>query len=102
MMDELIREIGLAKVKCWHFNDSKGKLGSKLDRHTHIGQGEVTSEGFRLILNDPRWDGIAMLLETPKEEDLKDDVLNLARLCALVADTTRIPPGLQDKQPVSE
>lgn len=97
MMDELRREIGLDKVKCWHFNDSKGKLGSRLDRHTHIGEGEVTNEGFRLILNDPCWDGIAMLLETPKEEDLQDDKLNLARLCALVTDKTRVPPGLQDK-----
>lgn len=96
MMDELRREIGLDKVKCWHFNDSKGKLGSKLDRHTHIGEGEVTNEGFRLILNDPCWDGIPMLLETPKEEDLQDDKLNLERLCALVNDKTRVPPGLRD------
>ena len=95
MMEEVESEIGLATVKCWHFNDSKGTLGSHLDRHVHIGQGELGEECFRFILNDPRWDGVAMLLETPKKEDLKDDVLNLQRLCALVDDAERIPPGLR-------
>ena len=94
MMDDIQREIGLDKVKCWHFNDSKGKVGSRLDRHTDIGAGEIGLEGFRFILNDPRWDGIAMLLETPKEDDLIDDVKNLAQLCALVVDPVRVPLGL--------
>ena len=95
MMEELIREIGLDKVGCWHFNDSKGALASRVDRHEHIGEGEIGLEGFRHIINDERWEGVAMLLETPKEDDLKDDVQNLARLCALVADPERVPPGLQ-------
>ena len=95
MMAEIAAEIGLDRVKCWHFNDSKGKLGSHLDRHWHIGEGEIGLAGFRFILNDPRWDGVAMLLETPKEDDLVDDVKNLARLCELVVDRERIPPGLQ-------
>jgi deoxyribonuclease IV len=94
-MNEIEREIGLEQVKCWHLNDSKGVLGSKLDRHTHIGAGEVTESGFRLLINDLRWARVAMLLETPKEEDLQDDVRNLAHLCSLVADPTRIPPGLR-------
>lgn len=94
-MEEVDREIGRAAVKVWHLNDSKGKLGSHIDRHTHIGQGEIGELGFRLILNDPRWDGIAMLLETPKEDDLADDRMNLARLCGLVDDPARIPPGLR-------
>ncbi len=94
-MDEVEREIGRAAVKVWHLNDSKGKLGSHIDRHTHIGQGEIGETGFRMILNDPRWDGIAMLLETPKEDDLADDRMNLARLCGLVDDAERIPPGLR-------
>jgi deoxyribonuclease-4 len=95
MMDEIEAEIGLATVRCWHVNDSKGALGSRLDRHTHIGEGEIGLEGFRLLLNDPRWAGIPMLLETPKEEDLAEDARNLAQLCALVTDPARIPPGLQ-------
>ncbi|MFN8491825.1 MAG: deoxyribonuclease IV [Caldilineaceae bacterium] len=94
MIAEIDAEIGLERVKCWHFNDSKGKLGSHLDRHWHIGEGEIGLEGFRHILNDPRWDGIAMLLETPKEEDLVDDVKNLATLCTLVENPERVPSGI--------
>lgn len=96
MLAELDRELGLSAVKCWHLNDSKGKLGSHVDRHIHIGDGEIGAAAFGLVLNDPRWDGIPMLLETPKEDDLKDDVMNLHRLVALVEDSERIPPGLRD------
>lgn len=95
MMDEIDSEIGLARVGCWHFNDSKGKLASHLDRHEHIGQGEIGMEGFRHIINDKRWFGIAMLLETPKGDDLEEDVENLARLCSLADNQDRVPPGLR-------
>jgi len=94
-MAEVDRWLGFAAVKVWHFNDSKGVLGSNLDRHVHIGEGEIGAEGFRHILNDARWDGIAMLLETPKEDTLEEDATNLARLCALVEDSARIPLGLR-------
>ena len=94
MLEELDRELGLSVLKCWHLNDSKGALGSHLDRHTHIGEGEIGVEGFRYVLNDPRWDGIPMLLETPKEDDLKEDLMNLQKLCSLVEDAVRIPVGL--------
>lgn len=92
---EVERWLGREAVKVWHFNDSKGALGSNLDRHVHIGEGEIGVDGFRHILNDPRWDGIAMLLETPKDDTLTEDAMNLARLCALVDDPARIPPGLR-------
>ncbi|BAM00382.1 MULTISPECIES: deoxyribonuclease IV [Caldilinea] len=94
-MREVDRWLGVETVKVWHFNDSKGTLGSNVDRHVHIGEGEIGEEGFRHILNDPRWDGIAMLLETPKDDTLAEDAMNLARLCALVEDVERIPPGLR-------
>ncbi len=94
-MDELAATVGLSVVRCWHFNDSKGKLGSNVDRHTHIGEGEIGESAFGRILNDPRWAGIPMLLETPKEADLQDDIKNLHRLAGLVADPQRIPPGLR-------
>ncbi len=97
-MGDVACELGPAAVKVWHFNDSKGALASKLDRHVHIGEGEIGLEGFRFILNDPRWEGLGMLLETPKEDTLEDDVANLARLCALVEDVDRIPPGLRRVQ----
>ena len=54
------------------------------------------------ILNDPAWDGIAMLLETPKDDTLAEDAANLARLCALVEDTARIPPGLRARKQADE
>ncbi len=95
MMAELDAELGVKTVGCLHFNDSKGDFDSRKDRHTHIGEGAIGVEGFRLILNDLRWDGTAMLLETPKDDDLADDVRNLAALCALVEDEDRIPPGLR-------
>ncbi len=94
-MDELAQTVGLSVVRCWHFNDSKGKLGSHVDRHTHIGDGELGETAFDRILNDPRWDGIPMLLETPKEDDLQDDIKNLHRLAGLVVDSRRIPLGLR-------
>jgi deoxyribonuclease-4 len=95
-MQDVRDNLGLAAVKVWHFNDSKGALASNLDRHAHIGEGEIGLEGFRWILNDRTWDGIAMLLETPKEDTLAEDAANLARLCALVEDVERIPHGLRE------
>lgn len=91
------RNLGLEAVKVWHFNDSKGALASNLDRHVHIGEGEIGLQAFRWILNDPVWDGLAMLLETPKDDTLAEDAANLARLCALVDDPDRIPVGLRSK-----
>lgn len=95
LLEELERELGLGALRVWHLNDSKGVLGSHVDRHTHIGEGEIGEEAFGRILNDVRWRGIPMLLETPKDADLKDDVKNLGRLCALVNDGERVPPGLR-------
>jgi deoxyribonuclease-4 len=96
LLDEVDRELGLAAVKCWHLNDSKGGLGSRIDRHTHIGEGEIGLDGFRMILNDLRWQGVPFLLETPKEDDLQEDIQNLRQLCALVEDPARIPQGLRN------
>lgn len=94
-MDQLELEIGRDTVKVWHFNDSKGALGSNLDRHVHIGEGEIGAEGFRYILNDPRWDGVPVLIETPKDDTLDEDRMNIARLVSLLNDPERIPPGLR-------
>lgn len=96
MMETIDRTVGLEKVQCWHFNDSKHGCNSRKDRHTHIGEGEVGLEGFRFILNDPRWDGVPMVLETPKDEDNDgNDARNLAALAALVEDQARLPEGLR-------
>jgi deoxyribonuclease-4 len=76
--------IGLDRLAVFHFNDSKHDLGSRRDRHEHIGEGYVGLEGFRLIVNDLRFKETPMLLETPKSKDMHEDVKNLARLRALV------------------
>ncbi len=77
---EFDRVIGLERLRCFHFNDSKHDLGSGKDRHTHIGQGFVGRDGFRHIIADPRFAHVPMLLETPKAEDMAEDVENLAIL----------------------
>ena len=76
--------IGIKQIKAIHLNDSRGELGSRLDRHEHIGQGRLRLKAFRLILNDPRFQDLPMLLETPKGKDLKEDIQNLTTLKSLL------------------
>ncbi len=75
--------IGLDRLKFFHLNDSKRPLGSRVDRHEHIGRGEIGLEGFRLLLNDQRFQNHPMVLETPKGKDLKEDKKNLRVLRSL-------------------
>jgi deoxyribonuclease-4 len=77
--------IGLPRLRAFHLNDSKGALGSHLDRHAHIGRGEVGLETFRLLLNDARFRGLPMVIETEKGDDLAEDRKNLAVLRSLLA-----------------
>ena len=58
--------IGLGRLKVFHLNDSKKPLGSRLDRHEHIGRGSIGVEPFRRLLQDQRFAGLPMVLETPK------------------------------------
>lgn len=81
----LDRTIGLARLRAFHLNDSKGALGSRVDRHAHIGRGEVGLESFRLLLNDVRFRGLPMVIETEKGDDLAEDRTNLALLRSLLA-----------------
>ena len=83
-MTEFDRLVGLGRIKCFHFNDSKKGLGSRVDRHDHIGTGMVGLAAFGFILNDPRFASVPMILETPKSEDMHEDVENLGRLRELV------------------
>jgi len=75
--------IGLGRLKAVHLNDSKGELGSRKDRHEHIGQGHIGLAGFRQLLNDPRMERLPGLLETPKSDDLHEDRQNLTVLRSL-------------------
>ncbi len=77
--------VGIDQLGALHFNDSKGELGSHLDRHEYIGQGEIGVEGFRNFMTDVRLEGLPALLETDKSEDLHEDreAIELLRsLCA--------------------
>jgi len=79
--------IGLARVKAFHLNDSKQGLGSRVDRHEHIGRGKLGLAPFRHLLNDPRFAGTPMYLETAKEQEDGEemDVVNLRTLRELLA-----------------
>ncbi|MCL4284222.1 MAG: deoxyribonuclease IV [Fimbriimonadaceae bacterium] len=79
---ELGRWVGLDRVKAVHANDSKKGLGSRVDRHAHIGEGEIGMEAFRLLVNDPRWIEVPILLETPDAETMHK--VNLERLKSLL------------------
>ena len=83
-MDEFDSLIGLDQFVALHMNDSKTPLGSRVDRHAHIGQGHIGMEGFRHIVNDARFRTLPACLETPKSKDLREDVENLATLRSLV------------------
>jgi deoxyribonuclease IV len=72
------RIVGLDRLKAFHLNDSKKPCGSRVDRHEHIGKGCLGLDPFRRLVNDPRFAGLPMLLETPKldtpESRKKSDV----------------------------
>jgi deoxyribonuclease-4 len=79
------RSIGLGRLKLFHLNDSKRGIGSRVDRHEHIGKGQIGLEGFRCLLNDPRFRHHPMILETPKGKTLAQDRRNLRVLRSLIA-----------------
>ena len=84
-IDALEADVGIANVGAFHLNDSKKPLGSRVDRHQHIGDGEIGVEAFRLLLNDERFRGIPKLLETPKPVEHESDRKNLTLLRGLLS-----------------
>ncbi|MHB8971448.1 MAG: deoxyribonuclease IV [Pirellulaceae bacterium] len=87
-MRQLQRLVGLDRIKAVHVNDSKREFGSRVDRHEHIGRGQVGIQAFARLLNDRRFQKIPMYLETPKGEDPQTkkpwDEINLRQLRRLV------------------
>jgi deoxyribonuclease IV len=83
-VSEFDRVLGLERLKCFHFNDSKKGLASRVDRHDHVGTGQLGLAPFGFILNDLRFAGTPMILETPKSEDMHEDVENLRVLRGLI------------------
>lgn len=76
--------VGLDRLQCFHMNDSKKDLGSRVDRHDHIGKGFIGVEGFTNIMNDKKLERVPKILETPKEKDQKEDLENIKVLQSLV------------------
>ncbi len=72
--------VGFDRLVALHINDSKGEIGSRRDRHEHIGEGYIGVNGFRNIMTDQRLLRIPKILETPKGEDLREDMINLRLL----------------------
>jgi deoxyribonuclease-4 len=75
--------VGFDAVRVWHMNDAKAAMGSKLDRHEHIGKGTMGLEPFRRLLNDKRFAHSAFIAETPEDEP-SDEEMNVKALKGLV------------------
>ncbi len=103
MLDDLDASIGLARVPLFHMNDSKTPLGSRLDRHEHIGKGKIGREAFARILNHPRLSaavpgglpGRAFILETPIDAP-GDDRSNVRALWELAGVHVQQAPGAEN------
>lgn len=86
VMDAFDRTVGLERLRLFHVNDSRSGLGSRVDRHAHLGQGELGEAGFVGLMRDPRFVEVARILETPKDDEATAaDRRNLDFLRRLVA-----------------
>lgn len=84
VMKEFDDIVGLERLKCMHLNDSKKELGSRVDRHEHIGKGYIGIEGFTNIMNDEEIAHVPKILETPKGKECLEDIENLKVLRGLI------------------
>ncbi len=81
-MDQVDKLFGSRRVLGLHLNDSKVPLGKRVDRHEHLGLGEIGIDCFKWIVQDARWASTPKVLETPKSEDMHEDVENLTKLAS--------------------
>jgi deoxyribonuclease-4 len=86
---EFDRTIGLRRLAAIHVNDSKTARGSRVDRHQHIGKGQIGLDAFRFIMRDRRFRKIPKVLETPKGKAMHEDIENLGRLRRLARSNSR-------------
>src|SRR5207253_1825436 len=100
-IDDLERHVGIEHVGAFHLNDSKKGLGSRVDRHQHIGEGELGLEPFRFLLNDARFARIPKLLETPKTIETVSDQKNIAALRSLLTTASPSPAPPSPSAPAS-
>ncbi|MEP7078597.1 MAG: deoxyribonuclease IV [Chthoniobacterales bacterium] len=89
MFREFDHTIGLNRLAALHLNDSKTARGSRVDRHEHIGKGQIGLEAFRFIMRDRRFRQIPKVLETPKGKELLEDVENMKTLHELAAEKSK-------------
>jgi deoxyribonuclease IV len=83
-MQQIANTVGFEAVRVWHCNDAKAAMGSKLDRHEHIGEGTIGSAAFKRLLHDARFDHACFIAETPVDEP-GDEMRNVMALRALSA-----------------
>jgi len=83
-MESFDQTVGLDKLRIFHFNDSKRAWGSRVDRHEHIGRGEIGTSAFASLLNDERLTRVPKILETPKGKTHREDKRNLKVLRSLI------------------
>jgi len=87
-MDQVDKLLGVKRVLGLHLNDSKVPLGKRVDRHAHLGGGEIGIDCFKWIVQDARWKSTPKVLETPKSEDMHEDVENLQKLAPYLQQMT--------------
>ena len=78
-IDTFDQIVGLDKLKAFHLNDAKSEFGSRVDRHDHIGQGNIGPRAFKLLVNDPRFETIPMIIETPESKEMHGPNLQALR-----------------------
>lgn len=83
LIDKIDNILGLDNLKLFHLNDSKGELGSNLDRHHHIGLGNIGPEGFKILINNKKLLNIPFIMETPIDSE-RGDAENLRYLKGLI------------------
>ena len=79
-MNTFERIVGFEYLSAMHINDSKPKLGSRVDRHDSLGQGEIGWDAFKFIMNDKRMDDIPLILETIDESIWDKEIVELYNL----------------------
>ncbi len=102
MVDAADRLMGWKRVRLLHLNDSLTALGSRVDRHANIGEGQIGTNGFRAILTHPRIRSLAGIIETPGFDRKGPDRKNLARLRRLLGRARRPAPkeSVHERRPV--
>lgn len=100
MLSEADEAFGLDMVSVIHLNGSRSELGSHVDRHDHIGRGQIGREGMKVILTHPQLRDLPFIMETPKDDQsaLEDDLTNLRRVRRILPSEIRppLPPQFKD------